>query len=110
MLAASAYVAGRLLTRRLPLAPGIERAAVAATVGLAALAHLALALGLAGRLTRPYSIAALAAVHLLAWRSWRDLAADLRAMASGPPPDLPPVPTAALPGGRNAFGGRWRSL
>src|SRR6476659_5251800 len=81
-LAATAYVLGRLLTRRLMLAPGIERAAVSATVGLAALGHLGLFLGLAGRLTRPALLAALAAVHLLGVISWRDLAADLRAMGS----------------------------
>jgi len=81
-LAATAYVLGWLLTRRLPLAPGIERAAVAATVGLAALGHLGLFLGLAGRLTRPALLAALAAVHLLGVISWRDLAADCRAMES----------------------------
>lgn len=78
-LAATAYILGRLLTRRLSMALGIERAAVAVTVGLAALAHLALFLGLAGRLTRPALGAALAAVHLLGIPGWRDLAADLRA-------------------------------
>ncbi len=78
LLAAGAYVLGRLLTRRLPLAPGIERAAVAATVGLAALAHVALFLGLVGWLTRSALVAALAAVFVLTLRSWRDLGEDLR--------------------------------
>jgi hypothetical protein len=95
-LAATAYVLGRLLTRRLPLAPGIERAAVAATVGLAALAHLALFLGLAGRLTRPALAATLAAVHLVSIRSWRDLAADARAAARAAPSAGPALAAALL--------------
>ncbi len=78
-LAATAYVAGRLLGRRLPLAPGIERAAVAVTLGLAALAQLGCLLGLAGWLTRPALAGALAALHLAGFRAWGDLAADARA-------------------------------
>src|SRR5690349_8583080 len=84
-LAATSYVLGRLLTRALPLAPGVERAAVACTVGLAGLADLALFLGLLGHLTRPALAAALATIHLIGLvglridlRPWRDLAADVR--------------------------------
>jgi len=84
-LAATAYLLGRLLTKRLPLAPGLERAAVAVAAGLAGLAHVGILLGLIGWLTRPAVVAVLAAVLLAGWQGWRELGDDLRAAGGGHP-------------------------
>lgn len=70
-LAATAFVLGRLLTSELDR--GVERWAVPTALGLAALAHLGLLLGLAG-LLRPVPVLLLAAVvHLLGIPVWRRL-------------------------------------
>jgi dolichyl-phosphate-mannose-protein mannosyltransferase len=75
LLAATAYVAGRTACLRLALAGAAERWGVATALGLLLLAHLAFLLGLLGLLARGPLLAALAAVHLAGWRSWRELAA-----------------------------------
>lgn len=84
-LAATAYAAGRLLCARLPFEGGGERGAVCLAVGLAALAQGAQLLGLAGFL-RPWAVlAAAAAIHLGAWRVWREPLASARGWVRGRP-------------------------
>jgi 4-amino-4-deoxy-L-arabinose transferase-like glycosyltransferase len=74
VLAATAYVLGRLLTGELDRA--VERWAVPTALGLAALSHLGLLLGFA-HLLRPLPVLLLAAaIHLLGIRVWRELAGE----------------------------------
>jgi 4-amino-4-deoxy-L-arabinose transferase-like glycosyltransferase len=77
-LAATAWVLGRLLTRRLTFSGRLERWAVSLTLGLALAAHLLLLLGFVG-LLRPLPVLLLAAgIHAAGFRVWRELWADLR--------------------------------
>lgn len=71
ILAATAYVFGRLLAPR----PGdaVERWAIPMALGLAALSHLGLFLGFAGLLKPIPVLLALAGIHLLGFRVWREL-------------------------------------
>src|SRR5829696_10028268 len=71
MLAVTAYVLGRVLAPR----PGgaVERWAIPAALGIAAAAHLGLLLGFAGLLKPVPVLLALAGVHLLGLRVWREL-------------------------------------
>ncbi|HEX6864510.1 MAG TPA: phospholipid carrier-dependent glycosyltransferase [Thermoanaerobaculia bacterium] len=62
LLAATAYVAGRLVLRGLE---GLEGIAVSTALGLTLLAHLMLALGALGLLTRTALIVLIVAIHLL---------------------------------------------
>lgn len=74
-LAATAYVLGRILAPR----PGgaVERWAIPAALGLAAIAHLGLLLGFA-RLLKPVpELLAVAGIHLLGLRVWRELPGEL---------------------------------
>jgi Dolichyl-phosphate-mannose-protein mannosyltransferase len=80
-LAATAYVLGRLATRRLELSSRLERKAVSVILGLALAAHLLLLLGFAG-LLRPLPILLLtAAIHAAGWRVWREIWAELRGIS-----------------------------
>lgn len=72
LLAATAYVAGRLVLRGWP-GEGLERFAVASTLGLVLLAHLVFLLGALGLLSRWPLIAGLALIHLLGFRAWREI-------------------------------------
>lgn len=67
VLAATAYVAGRLVLRRWIETDGLERFAVSSALGLVLLAHLAFALGALGLLSRGPLIAALVALGALGW-------------------------------------------
>ena len=71
ILAATAYVLGRLLAPR----PGgaVERWAIPTALGLAAVSHLGLFLGFAGLLKPIPVLLAAALVHLLGLRVWREL-------------------------------------
>jgi uncharacterized membrane protein YqaE (UPF0057 family) len=71
LLAATAYVAGRLVLRRWMETDGLERFAVSSALGLVLLAHLAFALGALGLLSRGPLIAGLVAIHLLGLPVWR---------------------------------------
>ncbi|HKI03173.1 MAG TPA: glycosyltransferase family 39 protein [Thermoanaerobaculia bacterium] len=77
-LAVTAYVLGRLLASR----PGgaVERWAVPAALGVAAAAHLGLLLGFAGLLKPVPVLLALAGIHLLGFRVWRELPRELAAL------------------------------
>jgi hypothetical protein len=79
LLAASAYVAGALLTRRMTLSGMVERGAIRMAAGLLALAHLGLALGLLGHLSRGPVLAALGGLHLLGARVWPETWSAVRA-------------------------------
>jgi 4-amino-4-deoxy-L-arabinose transferase-like glycosyltransferase len=81
-LVVSGHVAGRLLTRRIEFAGVLERGVVATAVGLAALAHLALAAALAGAL-RPAPVAGCFLVlNGLGWAVWRESWREARRMAA----------------------------
>lgn len=67
LLAAAAYAAGRLVLRRWLETDGLERFAVASTLGLVLLAHFVFALGALGLLTRGPLIAGLVALGALGW-------------------------------------------
>ncbi len=71
LLAATAWVAGRMALRRWLDIEGLEGFAVATALGLGLLAQLALLLGLLGILTLGPLIAAVAGIHLLGIREWR---------------------------------------
>ncbi|MFL6289905.1 MAG: ArnT family glycosyltransferase, partial [Thermoanaerobaculia bacterium] len=72
LLAATAYVAGRLATRRWLASAGLERLAVCTALGLSLLAHLGFVLGSLRLLARGPLIAALVAIHLLGLPVWRE--------------------------------------
>ena len=78
LLASTAWVAGRPALRRLEPGEGWERLAVPAALGLALLAHLFLALGFCGLLSRGPVLLVLAAVHVLGHRAWREAAGAWR--------------------------------
>ena len=71
LLAATAWVLGRLLLGTLPLAGTWEGVALPAALGVAGLAHLAFLLGLVHLLSRPALLLALAAIHAAGW--WRGI-------------------------------------
>ena len=71
LLAVTAWVAGRLATRRWIAMEGLERLAVPAALGLSLLAHAAFALAALGLLTRSSLIVLAAAIHLLGIPVWR---------------------------------------
>jgi hypothetical protein len=79
LIAATAYIAGRTLTRALPARGPLEITALSLAAGLLALAHLGLALGWLGHLARGPVLAAFGALHLLGHRAWREVATALRA-------------------------------
>ncbi len=83
-LAATAYLLGRLATRRLAFAGRLEREEVSVVLGLALAAHLLLLLGFAG-LLRPLPMLLLAAgIHAAGFRAWRELWADRRGRSGSP--------------------------
>jgi hypothetical protein len=102
LIAATAYVAGRTLTRAVPARGPLEIAALSVAAGLLALAHLGLALGWLGHLARGPVLAAFGALHLLGHRAWRELAAAARAAHTARGARLtaahaaPPNPTIAV--------------
>jgi 4-amino-4-deoxy-L-arabinose transferase-like glycosyltransferase len=67
LLAAIAYVAGRLVLRRWIETDGLERFAIASALGLVLLAHLVFALGALGLLARGPLIAVLVGLGALGW-------------------------------------------
>lgn len=69
LLAATAWVAGRLVLRRLE---GLEGFAVSTALGLTLLAHAAFALGALGLLNRTALIVLVAGIHLLGLPLWRE--------------------------------------
>jgi hypothetical protein len=71
LLAVTAGVAGRTLTRALPSHGRFEQAIVAIPAGLLVLANAGLALGLCGSLTLGALLVALGALHLTGTASWR---------------------------------------
>ncbi len=75
ILAATAYVLGRLLAPR----PGgaVERWVVPTALGLAAFSHLGLLLGFAGLLKPVPVLLAFTGIHLLGHRVWRELPGEL---------------------------------
>ncbi len=77
-LAATAYVLGRRLSRRIPYRDPIEAVAFSTTLGLGAFAWLLFLSGLAGGLQRGVIVALVLAVHVLGWREWRRIAATVR--------------------------------
>ncbi len=77
-LAATAYVAGRSLTRRLATEGAVERLAVALTLGLALLAQAGLLLGMLGLLRRGPLIAVWIGIHILGARCWLEVAGEVR--------------------------------
>lgn len=85
LLAATAYVAGRLLTGLLAFAGVAEEVSVAAALGLGALSSALFLLGLLG-LLRPLPLLVLGLlVHLLGAGVWRRTAARLRRWRPGRP-------------------------
>src|SRR6185295_598011 len=80
-LAATAYVLGRLATRRLGFSGRLEQGAVSVILGLALAAHLLLLLGFVG-LLRPLPVLLLtAAIHAAGWRVWREVWGELRGIS-----------------------------
>jgi hypothetical protein len=79
LIAATAYAAGRTLTRPVAAHGPLEIAVLSLTAGLLALANLGFALGALGQLALGPVLAAFGAFHLLGHRAWRELAAALRA-------------------------------
>jgi 4-amino-4-deoxy-L-arabinose transferase-like glycosyltransferase len=73
LLAVTAWVAGRLATRRWIVMEGLERLAVPTALGLSLLAHAAFALAALGLLTRSSLIVLIAAIHLLGIPVWREV-------------------------------------
>lgn len=73
LLAATAYVAGRLVLRGWTGTDGLERFAVSSTLGLVLLAHLVFALGALGLLSRWPLTAGLLILHSLGFRAWREI-------------------------------------
>jgi hypothetical protein len=90
LLALTALIGGRTITRPLPSRGRLEQALVALAAGLLLLAEIGLVLGCGGRLAVVPLLAALGAVHLAGIAAWRWLldglrttAARLRAPAAG---------------------------
>ena len=65
VLAATAWVAGRIVTRRLDLGTGWEGFAIPVALGMVVLAHVLLLLGSLGLLSRGAVVGVIVAVHLL---------------------------------------------
>lgn len=84
ILAATAYVLGRLLAPR--LGGAVERWAVPTVLGLAAMAHLGLFLGFAELLKPIPVLLTLAAIHLLGFGVWRELLREVGALFRRVPP------------------------
>lgn len=82
LLALTALIGGRTITRPLPSRGRLEQAVVALAAGLLLLAEIGLVLGLGGRLTVIALLAALGAVHLTGVASWRWLLDCLRIAAA----------------------------
>jgi hypothetical protein len=80
LIAVTAYIGGRTLTRAVPAAGGLEIAVLSLSAGLLMLAHLGLALGLLGHLSRGPVLAAFAALHGLGLDAWRELRAAAGSM------------------------------
>ncbi|MFL6292475.1 MAG: hypothetical protein ACJ759_16400, partial [Thermoanaerobaculia bacterium] len=78
LLAVTAWLAGRLATRRWIAMEGLERLAVPAALGLSLLAHALFALAALGLLTRSALILLVAAIHLLGIPVWRQELAGMR--------------------------------
>lgn len=76
-LAATAWVAGRVASRRMPLARG-ERLALPMVTGLAVLGFLGLLLGFLGLLSRGPLLLLLAAVHLAGLGAWKEAVGEAR--------------------------------
>ena len=74
ILGATAWVAGRVVLSRFPLADGAERLAVPLALGLAVLGLLLLGMGLLGLLARGPLLALLAVIHLAGLGAWREAA------------------------------------
>ena len=87
-LTATAWVLGRLLTRRVSFDHAAEAIAVSTSLGLGTFSWLLFMLGLAGWLY-PASVLGLAlAIHLLGYKVWRGAVRSLRRgcpRAPGPP-------------------------
>ena len=84
ILAATAWIVGdALLGARLGRLGAAERWALATTLGLGAIGQGMLLLGLIGLLDRKAVLAAVAAVHLLGWRRWRDRGATALGWVAG---------------------------
>jgi hypothetical protein len=77
-LAASAWVAGRVALRRMPLTRG-ERLALPVVAGLALLGPLLLLLGFLELLSRGPLLLLLAAVHLAGLGAWKEIVGEARA-------------------------------
>lgn len=78
VLAATAWAAGSLVTRRFSWEGWAERLALPVALGLAILAHLGFLLGVLGLLRSGILIALIVAIHCTAFRTWRTAFADLR--------------------------------
>ena len=78
VLTATAWVAGRLVLRRLEMGSLWERFAVSGALGLTLLGHAFFALGLCGWLTRGAVAAVVVGVHLLGSGVWREALRGLR--------------------------------
>jgi nicotinamidase-related amidase len=83
LLAVTAAVGGRTLTRALPLRGWFEQALIALPAGLLVLATAGLALGLCGKLTLGAVLATLGVLHLTGTASWRWLVEASRAVMAG---------------------------
>jgi hypothetical protein len=77
-LIATAWAAGRSLTRRLATEGVAERVAVSTTLGLAILAQAGLLLGMLGLLRRGPVVALLIGINILGWRCWAEAAREVR--------------------------------
>ena len=84
LIAVTAYVTGRTLTRSLEPRGRLEIGVLSLSAGLLASTHLGLALGWLGALARGPLLAAFAVLHLLGWKAWRELAAALRQALAAP--------------------------
>jgi hypothetical protein len=89
-LTVTAYVTGRLITRRLPGEGGDRDAwerfgifGVAVAVGLGIWGSLGLLLGFAGLLSRGSLLVGLVAVHIAGFGVWREIAHGVRSLWSG---------------------------
>lgn len=80
-LAASGFIAGRLLTSRLRFTGAIERVVVATALGLGTLAVVALGLAAAGALRRGPVLLLLAVLHFLGRGVWRRVPSELEQAA-----------------------------
>ncbi len=83
LLAATAFVLGRELTRRLPYRDAGEAAAFSTALGLGALGWLLFLLALAGWLTREAILGLGVAVHLGGFRVWRRAGSRARRLIGG---------------------------